>query len=245
MMSVEERAETTSRVAPLVALCEDDPDIRGLLAAFLVSQGLRVRVACDGAALGRLLSDEAVHLVILDWMLPGEDGLAICARLRASSGPPVLMLTARGEDADRIAGLNTGADDYVAKPFNPHVLLAHVRALLRRTRPPVEDADLLQVADLTIAKASRRVLRGSDEVRLTAAEFDLLLCFAAQPRRVLSREVLMDLTRGRRGGPLDRTIDVQISRLRRKLEHSGSEAAGLIRAVRNAGYILAAPMARG
>ena len=171
--------------APLVAICEDDPEIRNLLAAFLAGEGFLVETASDGVHLDRILDARRVDLVILDWMLPGEDGLAICRRLSGRGGPPVLMLTARAEDADRIAGLDTGADSYIAKPFNDRVLLAHVRAVLRRARPGPAAVERLRVADLLIEPYGRRVICCEREALLTAAEFDLLLCFANHAQRVL------------------------------------------------------------
>ncbi|WP_308813917.1 response regulator transcription factor [Sphingomonas sp. GV3] len=228
---------------PLIAVCEDDADIRELLAAFLAANGFTVATARDGAALDAVLAQRRVALVVLDWMLPGEDGLAICRRVRAGGGPPVVMLTARDEDGDRIAGLDGGADDYVSKPFNPQVLLARIRAVLRRGAPI--EGERLILADLAIDPAARRVLIGDAELSLTAAEFDLLLSFAHAPQRVLSRDRLLDLTRGRAADAFDRSIDMQVSRLRRRLEEAGSEVAGLIRTVRNAGYILAAAVRRG
>ncbi|MBB4154421.1 two-component system OmpR family response regulator [Sphingomonas jinjuensis] len=228
---------------PLIAVCEDDADIRELLAAFLAANGFAVATARDGAALDAVLAQRMVALVVLDWMLPGEDGLSLCRRIRAGGGPPVVMLTARAEDGDRIAGLDGGADDYVSKPFNPQVLLARIRAVLRRGAPV--EGERLILADLAIDPAARRVHIGDAELSLTAAEFDLLLSFAQAPQRVLSRERLLDLTRGRAADAFDRSIDMQVSRLRRRLEEAGSEAAGLIRTVRNAGYILAAAVRRG
>lgn len=228
---------------PPIAVCEDDADIRELLAAFLAANGFAVATARDGAALDAVLAKRTVALVVLDWMLPGEDGLSLCRRIRAGGGPPVVMLTARAEDGDRIAGLDGGADDYVSKPFNPQVLLARIRAVLRRGAPV--EGERLILADLAIDPAARRVLIGDAELSLTAAEFDLLLSFAQAPQRVLSRERLLDLTRGRAADAFDRSIDMQVSRLRRRLEEAGSEAAGLIRTVRNAGYILAAAVRRG
>lgn len=227
---------------PLIAVCEDDADIRELLAAFLAANGFAVETARDGAALDVVLARRAVALVVLDWMLPGEDGLSICRRIRSGGGPPVVMLTARDEDGDRIAGLDGGADDYVSKPFNPQVLLARIRAVLRRGAPP--EGERLILADLAIDPTTRRVHVGGAELSLTAAEFDLLLSFAQAPQRVLSRDRLLDMTRGRAADAFDRSIDMQVSRLRRRLEDAGSEVAGLIRTVRNAGYILAAIVRR-
>lgn len=226
--------------APIVAVCEDDADIRELLAAYLAVQGFAVETAGDAKALDRVLANVKVSLVVLDWMLPGENGLSICRRLRASGGPPVIMLTARDEDGDRVAGLDGGADDYVSKPFNPRVLMSRINAVLRRGGATVA-SDTLTVADLMIDLEARRVTRCDCEIAMTAAEYDLLLCFARAPQRVLSRDQLLDATRGRTADLFDRTIDMQVSRLRRRLDEAGSEVAGLIRTVRNAGYMLAAP----
>ncbi len=232
-----------------IAIVEDDPDISTLLADFLRAEGFQVRTADGGAALNALLaSGFKPDLLILDWMLPGEDGLSICRRVHGAGGPAIIMLTAKDEDIDRVLGLEIGADDYIAKPFNPRVLLAHIRAVLRRARPdPAENrtgSTILSVADLLVDVAARIVRheRSGAEVPLTSAEFDLLKCFVDRPQRVLSRDQLLDWTRGRVADVFDRTIDVQVSRLRRKLEEGGSGAADLLRTVRNAGYILAAPV---
>lgn len=229
---------------PVIAICEDDADIRELLAAYLVASDFAVAAARDAAELNTVLATSPVSLVILDWMLPGENGLAICQRLVATGGPPVIMLTARDEDADRVAGLDGGADDYVSKPFNPRVLLSRINAVLRRGGA-VTPTERLGFADLIIDVDARRVTVGSDmEVTLTSAEFDLLLCFARAPQRVLSRDHLLDLTRGRLADVYDRTIDMQVSRLRRRLDEAGSEASKLVRTIRNAGYMLATPVRR-
>ncbi|KMO15621.1 response regulator [Methylobacterium platani] len=234
---------------PTIALVEDDPEIRALLAGYLESEGFRVRCLDGGAGLDRLLAQgRRPDLVVLDWMLPGEDGLSICRRLREAGGPPVIMLTAKDEDIDRVLGLEMGADDYVAKPFNPRVLLARIRAVLRRAGGappgPAAAAERLRVADLVIDLAARTVRTGEAavEVPLTSAEYDLLHCFVTRPQRVLSRDQLLDWTRGRTADAFDRTIDVQVSRLRHRLDGAGSMAAALIKTVRNAGYILAAPV---
>ena len=223
---------------PTLLVCEDDADIRDLLTVFLERQGFVVHSAGDSAALDRLLEVTQAHLVILDWMLPSEDGLSICGRLQARGGPPVLMLTARDGDPDRIAALETGADAYIAKPFNADVLLAQIRALLRKAMPPATRR--LLVADLVLDPELRRVTCRGVALPLTGGDFDLLHCFLTRPQRVLSRDDLMAITRGRSSGPLDRTIDVQVSRLRAKLVAAGSEAAEAIRAVRHVGYILSA-----
>ncbi|TXM64389.1 response regulator [Methylobacterium sp. WL120] len=235
-----------------IAIVEDDDDIRIQLTGYLEGEGFRVVGVDGGAGLDRLLAaGPAPDLIVLDWMLPGEDGLSICRRLRAASGPPIVMLTAKDEDIDRVLGLEMGADDYVSKPFNPRVLLARIRAVLRRSQgtgaPTSEDAaEMLGVVDLVIDLAARRVTVGEarTEIPLTSAEYDLLHCFVTRPQRVLSRDQLLDWTRGRTADAFDRTIDVQVSRLRHKLDASGSAAAALLKTVRNAGYILAAPVGR-
>jgi two-component system, OmpR family, response regulator len=172
---------------------------------------------------------------VLDIMLPGEDGLSICRRLRAASRVPILMLTAKGEDIDRIVGLEMGADDYLPKPFNPRELVARIRAILRRAEPPpIESRRFLVNATLSVDLDKRHVAHADgSELSLTSAEFDLLGCFVTRPNRVLSREQLMDWTRRRQADPLDRTIDVQVSRLRKKIERDGE----LIKTVRSAGYV--------
>ncbi len=246
-----------------IAIVEDDPEIRGLLAEFLRREGFTVAVAADVAAYDALVAaGHAPQLVVLDWMLPGEDGLSLCQRIAVASGPgaggpAVIMLTAKDDDIDRVLGLEIGADDYVTTPFSPRVLLARIRAVLRRARSGPRNPGLtrcsnaeaagragLAVADLLVDLDARRVLRRADgaEVPLTSAEFDLLHCFVTRPQRVLSRDQLLDWTRGRIADVFDRTIDVQVSRLRRKLGDGGSTAGELLRTVRNAGYILAAPV---
>jgi two-component system OmpR family response regulator len=224
---------------PRILVIEDDPEIRNLVRDYLQRQGFRVDVGDGGGALDRFRTRFGdPDLIVLDVMMPGEDGLSICRRLRASSRVPVIMLTARAEDIDRIVGLEMGADDYLAKPFNPRELEARIRAILRRAEPAPLERRRLAVGDLVIDLDSRSVSHGVlGPLDLTSAEFDLLECFVTRPGRVLSREQLMDWTRGRRADPLDRTIDVQVSRLRRKLE-TGEDA--LIKTVRNAGYLLAA-----
>ncbi|MCJ2109907.1 response regulator transcription factor [Methylobacterium sp. E-025] len=236
--------------SPIIVIVEDDADIRIQLVAYLEGEGFRVVGLDGGAGLDRhLATGPAPDLIVLDWMLPGEDGLSICRRLRGSGGPPVVMLTAKDEDIDRVLGLEMGADDYVSKPFNPRVLLARIRAVLRRTQgtaaqPADAGPETLAVADLVVDLAARRVRVGeaAAEIPLTSAEYDLLHCFVTRPQRVLSRDQLLDWKRGRTADAFDRTIDVQVSRLRHKLDASGSSVAPLLKTVRNAGYILAAPV---
>ncbi len=227
---------------PRIVVVEDDPEIRSLLKDYLQRQGFRVDAADGAPALDRLMAQLGEpDLVVLDIMLPGEDGLSICRRLRAASRVPIIMLTARGEDIDRIIGLEIGADDYMAKPFNPRELTARIRAVLRRLEGPAEPRRRrLVVGGYVVDLDNRTAIDPSGvAVELTAADFDLLACFVTRPGRVLSRDQLMDLTRGRRAEAVDRTIDVQVSRLRKKLE-TGPES--LIKTVRSAGYVLAVPV---
>jgi two-component system OmpR family response regulator len=184
---------------------------------------------------------------LLDLMLPGDDGLTLCRKLRADSGVPVLMLTAKGEEVDRIVGLEVGADDYLPKPFNPRELLARVRAILRRAGEgpaPHAKGPAYRFAGFALEPAARR-LTGADgnEVVLTAGEYDLLLALVERAGRVLSRDQILDLTRGRSAGPFDRGVDIQISRLRHKIEANPDDPA-LIKTVRGGGYVFAAPVER-
>jgi two-component system, OmpR family, response regulator len=230
---------TYSDDKPLIFVVEDDPEIRALLADYLGNQGFFAISGDGGVALDRMIQQHGhPRLIVLDLMLPGEDGLSICRRLRGSV--PIIMLTARGDEIDRIVGLEMGADDYLPKPFNPRELVARIRAILRRNDAKPETRRRLRVADLIVDLDARNVARDSaGDLGLTSAEFELLECFVTRPGRVLSRDQLMDWTRGRRAEALDRTIDVQLSRLRRKIE---SDDVEMIKTVRNAGYIFIAPI---
>jgi len=223
---------------PRISLVEDDPEIRRLLLARLEKEEFRVDAADGGAAFDRLVLTKGYpDVVVLDVMLPGEDGFSICRRVRAQSRVPIIMLTARGDDIDRIVGLELGADDYVPKPFNPRELVARIRAILRRMEPPPVEQELYRVGPFVVDIGARVVARDDgDPVDLTAGEFDLFACFLSRPQRVLSREQLIEWTRGRNADPFDRTIDVQMSRLRRKLADAG--AGNFFKTVRNAGYVL-------
>ena len=231
---------------PKVLIVDDDREIRDLLARFLRKHGLRVETVADGRAMARALETGRFDLVVLDLMLPGEDGLSLCRHLRATSSLPVIMLTAVAEDTDRIVGLEIGADDYVTKPFNPRELLARIKAVLRRTVGGGRETSegTLTFAGWRLAAAPRE-LRDPDGVLvpLTSGEFDLLLAFVERPERVLSRDQLLDLTKGRDAVPFDRSIDVQLSRLRRKIEIDPQNPK-LIKTVRGGGYMLAQPVRR-
>lgn len=225
-----------------VLLIEDDADIRGLLSEFLEREGYEVRALPDGRTATQMLDAFRPAVVVLDLMLPGEDGLSICRRIRQQSRVPLIMLTAKNSDVDRIVGLEIGADDYLGKPFNPRELLARIRALLRRSGERASEAGdpgrRLRLGNLTLDLAGRTLTGGDGApVALTTAEFDLLACFAERPRRVLSRDQLLDWTRGRQAMPFDRTIDVTVSRLRSKLAPVSPEVAAAITTVRNGGYL--------
>jgi two-component system, OmpR family, response regulator len=226
---------------------DDDLGLRELLADYLGRNGFRMTGVGDGRGLWAALEREPVDLVILDLMLPGDDGLTLCRTLRARSPIPILMLTARGDDTDRIVGLEMGADDYLPKPFNPRELLARIKSILRRTRNALAEpgeARRFQFAGWTLDVADRQLTAPDGVlVPLGASEYRLLRVFLEHPRRVLSRDRLLDLTQGREATPFDRSIDVQVSRLRRRLRDDPREAT-LIKTVRNEGYLLAAHVHR-
>ena len=220
---------------------DDDREIRDLLTRYLTRHGYRVTAAKDGQEMRRYLADRNIDLIVLDLMMPGEDGLSLCRAVRADGGPPVVMLSAMGEDADRILGLEIGADDYLPKPFNPRELVARIKAVLRRAAIPSGAAQItagsVNFAGFVLDQAQRRLTDAAgEEVTLTAGEYELLVALATRPRRVLSRDDLLEITRGRSAGPFDRSIDVQISRLRRKIEIDPAEPT-IIKTVRSGGYI--------
>ncbi len=230
-----------------ILVVDDDREIRELLARFLAKHGLRVSAAKDGVEMMKILDGSAVDLVVLDLMLPGEDGLSLCRRLRAKSSLPVIMLTAMGEDTDRIVGLEMGADDYLPKPFNPRELLARIKAVLRRVQavPTVDSpvGDVVRFDGWSMELGARRLVSPEGaEVELSTGEYELLLAFVTHPRRVLSRDQLLDLARGRSAAPFDRSIDIQVMRLRRKIESDPKEPR-LIKTVRGGGYVFAAEVA--
>ncbi len=230
--------------APHILVVDDHRDIRDLLARYLTKHGLRVTTAADGAALRRLLKSSAADLVVLDVMMPGEDGLSLCRHLRETSGLPVILLTAMAEDTDRVVGLEIGADDYVTKPFNPRELLARIKAVLRRTNslPPDSEAGRagrLRFGRWTLDRAQRALLDEAGVVTpLSSGEFKLLDALIARPGMVLSRDQLLDLTQGRAAKAFDRSIDNQVSRLRRKIE-ADPKNPELIKTVWGGGYSFA------
>jgi len=235
---------------PHILVVDDDREIRSLVAQLLRKHGFRVTDAADGREMMQVLENGRFDLVVLDLMLPGEDGLSLCRRVRATSSMPIIMLTAMGEETDRIVGLEMGADDYLPKPFNPRELLARIRAVLRRAggevpEPVAEDAGSLRVFEGWSLDTAKRELRAPDGtlVPLTAGEYDLLAAIVERPGRVLSRDQLLDLTRGRDAVPFDRSVDVQISRLRRKLETDPKEPQ-IIKTVRGGGYVFTCEVSR-
>ena len=232
-----------------ILVVDDDEEIGALLRRFLERNGFGVDVALSGAEMDQRLAQGGYDLMTLDLMLPGEDGLSLCRRVRAKSALPIIMVTATGATSERIVGLEVGADDYLVKPFDPRELLARARAILRRAdtpgAAPASARPTIRFAGWHLDVA-RRELRAADDtlVPLSGGEFDLLLAFVEHPQRVLTREQLIDLARGDRHEAFDRSIDVQVSRLRRKFGYDAS-APELIRTIRHAGYMFAVPVERG
>ena len=231
--------------APHILVVDDHRDIRDALAKYLEKNGMRATTAANAVAMDAAMKVGQFDLIVLDVMMPGEDGLSVCRRLRANGTIPILMLTALGDETDRIVGLEVGADDYLPKPFNPRELLARIKAILRRTERTEMTGGSLAGHRMTFGRwtmdTDRRTLTADDgtEVALTTAEFRLLTVFLERPRFVLSREQLLDLTSGRAAQVYDRTIDNQISRLRRKIERDPAHPE-LIATVWGGGYSLAA-----
>jgi two-component system OmpR family response regulator len=240
--------------APHILVVDDDREIRDLVARFLVRHGYRVTGAVDGREMKKALADRAIDLVVLDVMLPGEDGLSLCRDLRAESDLPVIMLTAMGEEIDRIVGLEIGADDYLGKPFNPRELLARIKAVLRRAGAPAgglaggrqpEATARVRFGGWCLDLDKRELTNPEGAlVPLSGGEFGLLAAFVTHPQRVLSRDQLLDLARGREAQVFDRSIDVQVSRLRRRIEDDPGEPR-LIKTVRGGGYLFAAAVEPG
>ena len=228
-----------------ILVVDDHSEIRDLLKRFLEQHGLRVSCARDGKEMKRLLEEREFDLLVLDLMMPGEDGLTLCRELRAKSSLPIIMLTAMGEETDRIIGLEMGADDYLAKPFNPRELLARIKAVMRRSQVEPQPAAETLTRDLRFDRwlldLNRRELVDEDGVglSLSTAEFGLLRVFLERPQRVLSRDQLLDLARGREAVAFDRAIDTLVSRLRRKLERDPKNPQ-LIKTIWGGGYLFAA-----
>jgi two-component system OmpR family response regulator len=225
-----------------ILVVEDDRQISQLVAQYLGENACRVSVAGDGREMDRLLGASRIDLVVLDLMLAGDDGLSLCRRLRTGSRLPIIILTAKGDEVDRILGLEMGADDYLAKPFNPRELLARIRAVLRRATLNADSVDGRRPCVLSFLgwrlDCVLRELTSPQGVRVavTAAELDLLQALCERPGRVLTRDQLLDLTQGRSRGPFERGIDILISRLRRKIE-AEPHRPEIIRTVRSSGYL--------
>ncbi|MEQ1590887.1 MAG: response regulator [Thiobacillaceae bacterium] len=230
-----------------IYVTDDDAGIRELLAEYLATQGYTVQTAENAVALDALLAKKLPDLLVLDWMMPGEDGLSVARRLRAQLGfPPIIMLSAKGEDIDRIIGLEVGADDYLPKPFNPRELLARVRAVLRRkSTAPAEktNARVVTFGPFLVNLDSRSLTRDDNEIILTGGEYELLEIFVTHANRALSRDWLMDQLRGFERDPFDRSIDVRVNRLRKKIEDDPANPA-YIRTQRGQGYLFV-PQGKG
>ena len=229
--------------ADKVLVVDDDTRIRDLLRRYLTQQGFEVLLAEDGKAMARTLQRETIDLIVLDLMMPGEDGLTLCRKLRSAKDlTPVIMLTAKGEDIDRIVGLEVGADDYLGKPFNPRELLARINAVLRR-RPvavhpgsPSSDGDVATFGQFYFDMGARILRKGDEELPLTSGEFAMLKALVRHPRLPMSREKLAQLARGRGFEPFDRSLDVQVSRLRKLIE-TDAAVPRYIQTVWGVGYV--------
>jgi two-component system phosphate regulon response regulator OmpR len=222
-----------------ILVVDDDPALRELLSAYLTDNGFTVGLAADGTEMRRTMALTLPDAIVLDLMLPGEDGLALTRELRSHSQVPILILSARGEEIDRVIGLEVGADDYLAKPFGPREMLARLRALLRRSQslehaPPVSGKELF--GPYRLDQAARRLLHNGVDVGLSGAEFDLLKVFVERPNRVLTRDILLEQLKGYECEPFDRTVDIRVGRLRRKIEPDPARPV-FIRTVRGVGYL--------
>ena len=230
-----------------ILIVDDDAEIRSLLGEYLRKNGYQAGVAANGKAMWAALARGKVDLIVLDLMLPGEDGLTLCRKLRTESDTPVIMLTARGEETDRIVGLEMGADDYLAKPFSPRELLARIKSVLRRTRSlpqnlRPDEARAITFAGWRLDTIARHLVSAEGVVTsLGGAEYQLLRIFLSHPNHVLTRDQLMVLSKGRESEPFDRTVDLQVSRLRHRLGDDSSDPQ-IIKTVRGEGYVFAVPV---
>jgi two-component system OmpR family response regulator len=236
--------------APHILIVDDHREIRELVGRVLTQEGFRFSAAADGKAMRAILADSRIDLILLDLMLPGEDGLSLCRAIRASSNIPIIMLTAKSEEVDRVIGLEMGADDYLPKPFGSRELIARIRAVLRRGRPEPVRAEASAGPkqyqfDRWLLNAESRELVSDDGVMvpLSTGEYELLLAMIERPQRVLSRDQLLDLTRGSATAAFDRSIDTQVSRLRKKLERDPAEPR-LIKTIWGGGYMFTPTVAR-
>ncbi len=215
---------------------DDDAEIRELIQEYLDNQGYHVICVEDGPAMDETLAESSVDLVLLDLMLPGEDGLSIAKRLKASRNTPIIMVSAQGEEVDRIVGLEIGADDYIAKPFNPRELLARIRAVMRRHTAPDPDRQVVEFGTFRLDLDAHRLTEGNRAVPLTSGEYDLLSVLVQYPNRVLDRDRIVELLNSGQRSPFDRSVDVRVTRLRSKIEPDPS-APRYIRTVWGKGYM--------
>ncbi len=235
--------------SPHILIVDDHREMRDLVSHALAKEGFRVSTAGDGKAMRRMLADANIDLILLDLMLPGEDGLSLCRSLRTETDVPIIMLTAKGDEVDRVIGLEMGADDYLPKPFGSRELIARIRAVLRRNRsrdPTVhQEKSKCYCFERWTFDVDKRELLGDDGVAvpLSTGEFDLLLALVEHPQRTLSRDQLLDLARHRAANSFDRSIDTQVSRLRKKVEHDPSDPK-LIKTVWGGGYIFTPEVSR-
>ncbi|UZE52198.1 response regulator [Rhodopseudomonas sp. P2A-2r] len=228
-----------------ILVVDDHREIRDLVSRALAKEGFRVSVAADGRAMHKVLANGRIDLILLDLMLPGEDGLSLCRNLRAGSNIPIIMLTAKGEEVDRVIGLEMGADDYLPKPFGSRELVARIRAVLRRSRSKLNELDIASRPkryrfDRWQLDVSTRELLNDDgiTVPLSTGEYDLLIALVERPQHVLNRDQLLDLARGRSANAIDRSIDTQVSRLRKKLERDPADPK-IVKTVWGGGYMFA------
>lgn len=231
---------------PHILIVDDHREIRDLVGRALTREGFRISAAADGKAMRKVMADSRIDLILLDLMLPGENGLTLCRELRAQSNIPIIMVTAKGEEIDKVIGLELGADDYLPKPFGTRELIARINAVLRRTRmditAPQGMAKRYAFGRWVLNAEARELLRDDGvTIALSTGEFDLLLAMVERPQRVLTREMLLDLARGRAATAFDRSIDTQVSRLRKKLEADPTEPK-IIQTVWGGGYMFAAPV---
>jgi two-component system phosphate regulon response regulator OmpR len=242
-MMLQTQSSAKRRSGANILVVDDDPRLRDLLRRYLTEQGFQVFVAEDAVSMDRVRAVERLDLIVLDVMMPGEDGMSVCRRLRhANDQTPIIMLTAKTEDMDRIRGLEIGADDYVAKPFNPRELLARVNAVLRRNKAiehpagPSHESEIVAFGPYVLNLSKRTLQRNGQDVPITSGEFAVLKVFARQPRVPLSRDKLMELARGREYEAFDRSLDVQISRLRKLIEPNPAKPI-YIQTVWGLGYV--------
>jgi two-component system OmpR family response regulator len=234
---------TKMQGAPHILIVDDHREIRDLVSRALTKEGFRVSTAADGRAMRKVMADGRIDLILLDLMLPGEDGLSLCRALRSESNVPIIMLTAKGEEVDRVIGLEMGADDYLSKPFGSRELIARIKAVMRRSQEKIPKGDseprpkTYHFDRWGLDTGSRALLREDGvTLPLSTGEYDLLIALVERPQRVLNRDQLLDLARGRSAAGIDRSIDTQVSRLRKKLELDPSDPK-IIKTVWGGGYM--------